>query len=337
MQDGYNADELYGDLSQAQRDFVMGRFRTKHLQMLVANDVAASGIDIIDLTHVINFNLPDDPEIYVHRSGRTGRAGKKGISLSIVHSRELNKIRQLESMTRKKFNKNDVPSGNQICETQLFNLVDRVKNIEIDNHQIEQYLPDIYSKLEHLERDELIKHFVSVEFNRFLSYYKNAKDLNVSVSNRRDDNRRDDNRRGDRNDRGERGGERGGRSGGRNGDTKFSRFHINIGSKDNINPPHLIGMINDVTPGLKVEIGKIDILRNFSFFDADSTYEKEILNNFQNQSRGELELSVTLSKGKPESDNRERRGNSDFGDKRGKPRYSDGNSGNKRRRTRKRD
>jgi ATP-dependent RNA helicase DeaD len=334
MQDGYNADALHGDLSQAQRDFVMNRFRQKHLQMLVATDVAARGIDINDLTHVINYNLPDDSEVYVHRSGRTGRAGKNGISLSIVHSREVNKVRTLESMTRKKFNKKLVPTGSQICEKQLFNLVERVEQIEVDNHQIEQYLPDIYAKLEYLERDELIKHFVSVEFNRFLAYYKNAKDLNVSVG-------RDENRRGERSERGQRGarierGERGDRSGSRYGNTKFSRFHINIGSKDNINPPNLIGIINDATPGLKVEIGKIDILRNFSFFDADSTYEQEILKSFKNQSRGELELAVTLSKGKAESDNREKRRNSDFGDRRAKPRYNDENSGNKKRRTRKR-
>lgn len=334
MQDGYNADALHGDLSQAQRDFVMNRFRSKHLQMLVATDVAARGIDVTDLTHVINYNLPDDPEVYVHRSGRTGRAGKKGISLAIVHSRELNKIRTLESMTRKKFEKSLVPTGDAICEKQLFNLVDIVEKVEVDNQQIGQYLPDIISKLEHLDRDELIKHFVSVEFNRFLAYYKNAKDLNIAGGRERGD--RSD-RRNDRNDRGERGDR-----GGRGSNVKFSRFHINVGSKHNVNAAHLLGMINEVTPGSKIEIGKIDILRNFSFFDADGSFEKEILNGFSGVEMKDVELNVTLSQSKPGSDNRERGGDRRGGSDRrsggggfsggGKPRYGDTNKRNRKKR-----
>jgi ATP-dependent RNA helicase DeaD len=166
MQDGYNADALHGDLSQAQRDYVMNRFRIKNLQLLVATDVAARGLDVNDLTHIINYNLPDDLEVYIHRSGRTGRAGKSGVAVSIIHTRETGRIKDLERMTRKPFERKKVPGGKEICEKQLFNLVDRVENTEVDP-QIEQYLPVIYKKLEWLSREELIKHFVSVEFNRF--------------------------------------------------------------------------------------------------------------------------------------------------------------------------
>lgn len=303
MQEGYNADALHGDLSQAQRDFVMSRFRQKHLQILVATDVAARGLDVNDLTHVINYNLPDDLEVYVHRSGRTGRAGKSGISISIVHTRENGKIRDLEKITQKKFIKKNVPGGKDICEKQLFNLVDRVEKIEVDNQQIDQYLPDIYKKLEWLDREELIKHFVSVEFNRFLAYYKDAPDLNVKQKDKKESRRE------------------------RGSNVKFSRFHINVGSKNKVNASHLIGMINDVTPGLKVEIGKIDILRNFSFFDADSKYEKEILEAFKNTNMGETPLTVTKSKGK-RPENTDRRA----GDRGDRFNYPDRN----KRRTRKR-
>ncbi|RLD83641.1 MAG: ATP-dependent helicase, partial [Bacteroidetes bacterium] len=180
MGDGYNADALHGDLSQAQRDYVMSRFRTKKLQLLVATDVAARGLDVTDLTHIINYNLPDDLEVYIHRSGRTGRAGKKGISISIIHSRETGKIRMIQKKVGKTFEHIPVPSGKEICGKQLYNLIDKVEKIEVDESQIEQFLPEIYKKLDWLSREELIKHFVSAEFNRFLAYYKNAPDLNVS-------------------------------------------------------------------------------------------------------------------------------------------------------------
>lgn len=281
MQDGYNADALHGDLSQAQRDHVMSRFRLKHLQILVATDVAARGLDVNDLTHVINYNLPDDLEAYVHRSGRTGRAGKSGVSISIIHTREKGKIRDLERMTRKKFDWKKVPGGKEICEKQLFNLIDKVEKVEVDSGRIDQYLPDIYKKLEWLDREELIKHFVSVEFNRFLNYYKNAPDLNVNA--KESVNRRE---RGDRV-----------KKEGRNQENvKFQRFHINVGSKHKINATHLIGMINDVNPKLKIEIGKIDILRNFSFFDADLNYKNQILQSFKDAYMGDIELEVSLSK-----------------------------------------
>jgi ATP-dependent RNA helicase DeaD len=290
MQDGYNADALHGDLSQAQRDHVMSRFRSKHLQILVATDVAARGLDVNDLTHVINYNLPDDLEVYVHRSGRTGRAGKSGISISIIHTRENNKIRDLERMTRKPFERKKVPGGKEICEKQLFNLIDKVEKVDVDSKSIDQYLPDIYKKLEWLDREELIKHFVSVEFNRFLNYYNNAPDLNVTANDKRRDG---DDRVGNK------------QRGRRADNVKFQRFHINVGSKHQVNPTQLISMINQVNPKLKIEIGKIDVLRNFSFFDADITYKNDILKSFNDASYGDIDLEVSLSKARKQMDFKE--------------------------------
>lgn len=275
IQDGYNADALHGDLSQAQRDSVMNKFRTKHLQLLVATDVAARGLDVNELTHVINFNLPDENEIYIHRSGRTGRAGKSGISLSILHMREKHKLRAVEKIVGKKFEKMLVPSGKEICAKQLYNLVDKVENVEIDESQIAPFIDVIYKKLEWLNREDLIKKFVSIEFNRFLSYYKGAKDLN-QIEKSRDDSRESRDGSG-RNRKGE---ERKSRDRKR-GDENFTRFFINIGSSTNLNPPSLIGLINKYTHERNIDIGRIEIMKNFSFFEVDSAYEKKILSSFE--------------------------------------------------------
>src|SRR6056297_1115478 len=223
MQDGYNADALHGDLSQSQRDHVMARFRTKHLQMLVATDVAARGLDVNDLTHVINYNLPDDPEIYIHRSGRTGRAGKRGISVTLIHLREKGKLRQVEKSVNKKFIQQQVPSGKEICEKQLFNLIDRMEQVDVNETEIESFMPVIYKKLSWLDREDLIKRFVSVEFNRFLKYYENAPDINVDESRTSHDESRYSERRGGRSERGERS-NRGGRGKKSRGDYDFARF-----------------------------------------------------------------------------------------------------------------
>lgn len=270
--DGYNADALHGDLSQPQRDSVMNRFRTKFLQLLVATDVAARGLDVTDLTHVINFNLPDEMDIYIHRSGRTGRAGKKGISVSICHSRESGKIIDLEKLTGKKFERKPVPGGKEICEKQLFNLIDKVEKIEVDDHQIDQYLPVIYKKLEWLGREDLIKHFVSVEFNRFLAYYKDAPDLNLlSIDKKKKELHN-------------------------KGTAKaFSRFFISLGSKSNLTVPKLIGLINDYTHTRNIEIGKIEIMKKFSFFEIDKNFEKDILKAFKNAKYGGSPVAVQLS------------------------------------------
>ncbi len=282
INDGYNADALHGDLSQAQRDNVMSRFRFKHLQILVATDVAARGLDLNNLSHVINYNLPDDPEVYIHRSGRTGRAGKNGISISIIHTRESKKIFELERLSGKKFQRKMVPSGKEICEKQLLNLVDKVEKVAVNDSHIEQFLPLIYEKLDWLNREELIKHFVSVEFNRFLSYYKNAPDLNVKQDNSRQDRLRQDNSKKRKKSR-----------------VHFSRFYINLGSKNNLNAAGLIEIINKKTRIKNIEIGKINIMKKFSFFEIDSSFEKDHQSVFKNETYDGKPLVVQLSKPDP--------------------------------------
>ena len=181
MNDHYNADTIHGDLSQSERDDVMRRFRKRQLQILVATDVAARGLDVEELTHVINYNLPDDDEIYVHRSGRTGRAGKKGISMVIIHGREQRKLRDIEKTSGISFEKRQVPNGLDICKKRLYALIDKIEKVDVNEEQIGPFLPYIYDKLNWLDREQLIKHFVSAEFNRYLSYYKNSKDINVEA------------------------------------------------------------------------------------------------------------------------------------------------------------
>jgi len=195
INDHYNADTIHGDLSQAERDDVMGRFRKRQLQMLVATDVAARGLDVEDLTHIINFNLPDDDEIYIHRSGRTGRAGKKGKSLVIVHGREIRKLKDIERKSGITFIKKKVPNGLDICKKRLYALIDKIEKVNINEEQIEPFLPYIYDKLNWLDREKLIKHFVSAEFNRYLSYYKNSKDINIEVSDKGSAKKKKRNRR----------------------------------------------------------------------------------------------------------------------------------------------
>ncbi|MEN8224006.1 MAG: DEAD/DEAH box helicase [Bacteroidota bacterium] len=282
MNDGYNADALHGDLSQSQRDYVMNRFRSKHLQMLVATDVAARGLDVNDLTHVINYNLPDELEAYIHRSGRTGRAGKSGTSISIVHTRENRKILQLEKITGKSFKRKPIPDGKEICKKQLFTLIDKVEKVKLNNSQIDEFLPAIYKKLDWLSREDLIKHFVSVEFNRFLSYYKDAPDLNVESGSNKD--------RGDgiksKEDRG-----------GRRSNKDFTRFFINLGKKNNLNASKLIGLINDKTRTRDIEVGKIEILKKFSFFEIEKKHENGVLQAFEGDSRFDgVRIAVEISK-----------------------------------------
>lgn len=187
IKDGYNADALHGDLSQAQRDFVMKRYRSRSLQMLVATDVAARGIDVNDVTHVINYNLPDEIESYTHRSGRTARAGKTGVSIAIIHSKELHKIREIEKIIKRKFTQAQIPTGFDVCEQQLMALVKRIHNVEVDEKTVERYLPQVFEELQELSREDIIKRFVSIEFNRFAEYYRNAPDLNHNAQ--RDDRR----------------------------------------------------------------------------------------------------------------------------------------------------
>ena len=255
IKDGYNADALHGELSQAQRDSVMGKFRKKTVQILVATDVAARGLDVNSLTHVINHKLPDQIENYTHRSGRTGRAGKTGISIALVSNKEKGRIGAIERIIKQKFILGKVPSGKEICQNQLMHLIDKVNAIEVKESEIVEFLPSIYEKLEGLTREELIQKFVSLEFNSFLSYYENAKDLNdLSI--------RDNSRAG------------------RSVDENMTRFFINIGRKDSLNPARLIGLINDQKITDNIEIGAIDILDTFSFFEIDKKFEEQTLNSF---------------------------------------------------------
>ncbi len=264
IQDGYSADSLHGELSQAQRDIVMQKFRRKALQILVATDVAARGLDVESLTHVINYKLPDQIESYTHRSGRTGRAGSSGISIAIVSPGERRKLAPIERMIGKKFVQMQVPDGKDICKKQLLKLIDKVNDFKVNESQISEYLPTILEKLEGLDRDELIKRFVSIEFNSFLSYYENAKDLN-DISNTRRERDRDDSR-------------------GRRDNENMTRFFINIGRKDKLNPARLIGLINEQEIAKNIEIGQIEILDTFSFFELDKNYTDETLAAFTRDS-----------------------------------------------------
>ncbi len=286
MQDGYNADALHGDLSQAQRDEVMGRFRKHNLQILVATDVAARGLDVSDLTHVINFDLPDDPEVYTHRSGRTGRAGKSGIAIAIIHMRETRRLKEIEKNSGIKFTKAQVPTGKDICTKQLYSLIDKIEKVEVDEKQIEPFLPEIYNKFESLSREELIKHFVSAEFNRFLGYYKNARDLNNADSGR-------DGRSEGRRDR-----ERGKRR--ESGKSSFTRLYINVGEKQKLNPARLIGLINEGLDSNNAEIGKIEILKSFSFFEIENTMDSKLIESLKGKKFEDVPLLVEVSQGKSE-------------------------------------
>ena len=280
MVDGYNADALHGDLSQSQRDEVMNRFRKSQLQLLVATDVAARGLDVNNLSHIINYNLPDDSEIYTHRSGRTGRAGRTGISIAIVHSRELRRLKDIEKISGVTFSKELVPTGEDICKKQLYALIDKIKNIEVDNEKIEPFLSSINKKLDGLDRDQLIKHFVYAEFNRFISYYKNARDVNVFSAKKSSRSRTDRKSRGRDN----------------SSKNNFTRFHINIGTKHRLNPLKLISLINESLKSDIHEIGKIEILKTFSFFEIDSIVSQELLETLNETKFNNVKVKVDISK-----------------------------------------
>ncbi len=273
MQDGYNADAIHGELSQSQRDNVMGRFRNKKIELLVATDVAARGLDINDLTHVINYNLPDDNEVYVHRSGRTGRAGKKGISIIIAHSRENRKLRLIEKMIKRKLIKKNVPNGEEICHIQLMKLIDNLVKTNI-NPDIDHYLPKIEEKLSHLDKTELIKHFISSEFDRFLSFYKNAPSLNTIKTNEK--KKRQDRKTG-------------------HAESGYSRFFINLGKSQDLQTHNLIGLINEYTKNRNIPIGKIDIMRRFSFFEVPIDFESDILKGLSNAKWNGEKVVVEIS------------------------------------------
>lgn len=282
--EGYSAEPLHGDLSQAQRDNVMGKFRRKSIQILVATDVAARGIDVDNITHVINYNLPDEIENYTHRSGRTARAGNKGESLVLINTREGYKINQIEKKIRTTFAKGTIPNSKEICEIQLMKLVDKVITSEVKEDDIAEFMPIVMTEFEEFTKEEVVKKFVSAEFNRFLEYYERAGDLNAKAGDRgdRDDRGGRDRGRGRDRDRGGRDSDRGGRDRDRGGrgrrdDENKTRFFVNLGKRDGLNPGGLLRVVCDSTTLTSEKIGRIDILESFSFFDADKDLADKII------------------------------------------------------------
>ena len=304
MQDGYNADALHGDLSQSQRDTVMLKFRVRNIQLLVATDVAARGLDVSDLTHVINYNLPDDVEIYTHRSGRTGRANKTGVSVSIIHSKEKFKIKDIERMLKRKFEQQQIPNGLEVCKKQLFYMIDRMQNVEVNEEQIAPYMGQIMKQMEDLPKEEMIKRFVSLEFNRFLDYYKNASDLNIPEHSSRD---RDD--RSDREGRSDRNGNEGGNRRRKTGERV--RLKINLGAKEGMNPKRILGIINDVTEDKSINIGDIEITNKFTFFDVFEDQKDKVLNAFKHAE----DMEVSVAKGSKSGGDFSDRGKRDYSSK----------------------
>ncbi len=317
MKDGYNADALHGDLSQAQRDTVMNKFRIKNLQVLVATDVAARGLDVSDLTHVINYNLPDDVEVYTHRSGRTGRAGKKGVSCVIVHTREGRRLREIERIIKKEFKHMPVPTGMEVCKRQLFHMIDKMERVEVNNEEIDVFMPQIAAKLAYLSKEEIISRFVSLEFNRFAEYYKDAEDINVDVKE--------------------------GKKGKDKGDGKSKRgqkvrFKMLYGTKQNATPRSVLGVINDVTQDKSIIIGDIEITNKFTFFDVYADQADRVRQAFEEAGEplSVAEPREVVSKApKAQSEktqrNRERERRRDNDDRRSRDRRSDRNERDERR------
>ncbi len=304
IKDGYNADALHGDLSQAQRDLVMKRFRSRTLQMLVATDVAARGIDVNNVTHVINYNLPEEAENYTHRSGRTGRAGKTGIAIAIVTPREAGKIRDIERIIQNTFTKAAIPDGAAVCEKQLFHLVNKLHNVEVKDDEIESYLPKIYDELKDLSKEELIKRFISEEFNRFYAYYQNSQDLNISES-------------------------------GSNG--KTTRFFVNMGQLDGFNRNSIKDFLVEISNIQGRMIFNIDVKNSFSFFET----ENKFMDQFLALNKAGIEfnarpISFEVSKAKPSGGYGEKRsygGGSREDGRRGERRSFGGNRENGERRS----
>lgn len=323
IKDGYNADSLHGDLSQAQRDHVMSRFRLRNIQMLVATDVAARGLDVNNLTHVINYELPDELEQYVHRSGRTGRADNQGISIAIINLKEKHKIKKLEKVLKKEITKAKIPTGQEVCKKQLFNMINRVENVETDYEEIDRFLPEISKKLSWMDREELIKHFVSLEFTSLLSYYRDAVDLNIDEGLEKEKIRRENNQRNKQKRE-------------RHFDKSlFTTLSINLGYKDKVVPQRIIGMINDYTPHRRIEIGKIDITDRCSFVEVKNDGADAVKDALDGRIIKGREIVVDFAEGveykeRKSTNTRERRDNKNR--KEGKPRRDRDNKNKRNRR-----
>ena len=274
IKDGYNAESLHGDLSQQQRDLTMQKFRNHLTQLLVATDVAARGLDVDELTHVINYGLPDDIESYTHRSGRTGRAGRSGTSISIIHVKEKGKVRAIEQQIQKKFVPGILPTGQEICAKQLLKVIDDIEKVEVDEEEIAPFLPEVFRKFDLMEKEDLIKRMVSMQFNTFLNYYKNAPE--ILQPSEKGDRRGEKDGFGDKRSRGDRRSRGGERT--RTAEAGYTRLFINLGKKDGINPKVFMGFINRVAQGARIDLGRIDLMQNFSFFEVPEQQTKTVLN-----------------------------------------------------------
>lgn len=266
IQDGYNADSLHGELSQAQRDTVMKKFRDRVLRLLVATDVAARGLDVSDLTHVINYGLPDDIATYTHRSGRTGRAGKTGVSIAIIHSREQHKIREIEKRIGKKFERKDVPTPEHIIEKQLYNLADRLERVKVNDEEIAKYLPGVSRKLGWLSEEDLLKRIVSLEFNRLLDYYKDAPNIDFI-----DEKPKKEPKNASKKPRSEKDKDR------RTADRGMERIYVNAGKNDGFYAGNLIDILNHAIQGARIDVGRIDLMPGYSLFDVKKSDAKRVV------------------------------------------------------------
>ena len=315
IEDGYSAGALHGDLSQNQRDLVMKSFRNKQIQMLVATDVAARGIDVDDITHVINYQLPDEIETYTHRSGRTGRAGKTGVSMVIVSKSEVRKIKSIERIIKKEFEKKEIPDGMEICEVQLMSLANKIHNTEV-NHEIDKYLTSINELFVDTDKDELIKKFFSVEFTRFFNYYQKSKDLNVSDSSRGSE-----------------------RDSGRDfgGSKNETRYFINVGKKDGYDWMKLKDFLKEVLELGRDDVFKVDVKDSFSFFNTEKDIQEKVLAFFTDFKHDGRFVNVEVSEdkggrsrgGRRDGGNRRRNDSKPRGDRRSSGRRSDSGSGNR--------
>lgn len=265
IQDGYNADALHGDLSQQQRDIVMKKFRDRVITMLVATDVAARGLDVDDLTHVINFGLPDDTAVYTHRSGRTGRAGKTGVSVAIIHSREKGKLREIEKKIGKTFERKEVPTPQHIIEKQLYNLADRIERVKVDDGEIDKYIPGVQRKLEWLSQEDLLKRVLSLEFQRLLEYYKDAPKIDFIDEKPLKERKKDREPRSEK-DKDRRTAERG-----------MERIYVNVGKADGFFAGNLIDVLNHTVDGPRVDVGRIDLMPHYSLFDVKKGDAKRVV------------------------------------------------------------
>ncbi|MDE6192005.1 MAG: DEAD/DEAH box helicase [Muribaculum sp.] len=265
IQDGYNADSLHGELSQAQRDMVMKKFRDRVLRLLVATDVAARGLDVSDLTHVINYGLPDDIATYTHRSGRTGRAGKTGVSIAIIHSRERGRLRDIEKRIGKTFERKEVPTPAHIIEKQLYNLADKIERVKVDDEEIGKYLPGVMRKLEWLSEEDLLKRMLSLEFNRLLEYYKDAPQIDfIDEKPKKERKEKAKPRSAEEKDR-------------RTADRGMARIYVNAGKNDGFFAGNLIDILNHVIHGPRIDVGRIDLMPGYSLFDVKKADARRVV------------------------------------------------------------